>query len=64
MRVVEMRKRFDGTVYWTLRETREPWLKERKSEISGELNKYLQKPWFGAKTDGSVLCSTGYPSLD
>ena len=58
-RAVKLWKEFDDTVFKLAREKREPWLKERKSEIIGKLNKDFQKPWFGAKKDGyasSPLC--------
>ena len=58
-RAVKLWKEFDDTVFKLAREKREPWLKERKSEIIGKLNKDFQKPWFGAKKDGyAVLLCT------
>ncbi|KAG6910835.1 hypothetical protein DXG01_007150 [Tephrocybe rancida] len=58
-RGVKLWKEFDDTVFKLPKEKRTPWLKERRDEIIGKLNKDFAKPWFGWKKDGSVAADLG-----
>jgi fatty acid synthase subunit alpha len=58
-RAVKLWKEFDDTIFKLPRDKREPWLKERRSEVIAKLNKDFQKPWFGCKKDGSVAEDIG-----
>lgn len=57
-RGVKLWKEFDNTVFALPREKRGAWLAERKDEVIRKLNKDFQKPWFAAKSDGTV-CDLG-----
>lgn len=58
-RAVKLWKEFDETVFKLPKEKREAWLKERRAEVIGKLNKDFAKPWFGWKKDGSVVDDLG-----
>ena len=58
-RGVKLWKEFDDTVFKLPKEKRVAWLKERRDEVIGKLNKDFSKPWFGWKKDGSIATDLG-----
>ncbi|KAK4046932.1 fatty acid synthase alpha subunit Lsd1 [Microbotryomycetes sp. JL201] len=53
-RGVKLWAEFDKTVFALPREKQAAWLKEKKQYVIERLNADFQKPWFGAKADGTA----------
>jgi fatty acid synthase subunit beta len=54
-RGVKLWREFDDTVFNLARDKRGPWLEGKKDYVIERLNKDFNKPWFGAKADGTVV---------
>ncbi len=54
-RAVKLWREFDDTVFALPRDKRAAWLEGKKDYVIGRLNKDFNKPWFGAKADGTVV---------
>ena len=58
-RGVKLWREFDDTVFKEPRDKRGPWLEAKKDYVIERLNKDFSKPWFGEKSDGSVVSDIG-----
>lgn len=58
-RGVKLWREFDDTVFAQPREKRGAWLEAKKDYVIDRLNKDFNKPWFGAKADGTVVSDLG-----
>jgi len=58
-RGVKLWKELDETVFALPKEKRNAWLTEKKDYIIKRLNADFQKPWFGARKDGTVVNDIG-----
>lgn len=52
-RGVKLWKEFDDTVFKMPRDKQAKWLQEKKRYVIDRLNADFQRPWFGAKADGT-----------
>ncbi|KZW02887.1 fatty acid synthase [Exidia glandulosa HHB12029] len=58
-RGVKLWKELDDTVFGLTKEKRVAWLAQKQDYIIDRLNKDFQKPWFGARKDGTVVRDIG-----
>jgi len=58
-RGVKLWREFDDTVFNMPKEKRAAWLESKKDYVIGRLNKDFNKPWFGEKSDGTVVSNIG-----
>jgi len=58
-RGVKLWREFDDTVFALAKEKRAAWLEGKKDYVIERLNKDFNKPWFGAKADGTVVSNLG-----
>ncbi|KAL7423454.1 hypothetical protein Q5752_001034 [Cryptotrichosporon argae] len=58
-RGVKLWREFDDTVFALPRDKRAAWLESKKDYVIDRLNKDFNKPWFGAKADGTVVSDIG-----
>lgn len=58
-RGVKLWREFDDTVFAQPREKRAAWLENKRDYVIDRLNKDFNKPWFGEKSDGTVVADIG-----
>lgn len=58
-RGVKLWREFDDTVFALPRDKRAAWLDAKRDYVIDRLNKDHNKPWFGAKADGTVVSDIG-----